>query len=175
MSKYKWGTVAALLFGVAAVAGPIKTWASGEYITSSDLNANFSHIHNTMVGGHGPKLLNSDVSGSAAIAHSKLATPPLLPKAWISLAAACTAGTCVNVDLAVVTSATFVSAGVYTVNFPTRGSSSYGTLVTAFGNSLINCGVTARTATTATVTCVTGTTGAVTNAAFTFMLLDTEN
>lgn len=158
-----------------AISGPIHVWTSGEYINSVDLNANMAHLHNNMVGGHGPRLTNSDVSGSAAIAHSKLATPALLPKAWVSLTATCTAGTCVSVDSNTVTGVAFVSTGVYTVTFPTRGNANYGALATAYGNLLINCGITAKAATTSTVTCVTGTTGAVVNGAFTFMLLDSSN
>lgn len=173
--KYRLGFLAAVLFGAFATAGSIKTWSSGEYITSTDLNAALSHIHTTMVGGHGPRLINADIASGAVISHSKLATPALLPKAWVSLTATCSAGTCTSVDSSVVTSVAYVSTGVYTVNFPTRGTANYGAIATAYGNLLINCGVTAKAATTATVTCVTGTTGAVVNGAFTFMLLDTEN
>lgn len=158
-----------------ALSGPIHSWSNGEYITHTDLNAALTHLHNSVGHGHGPILVNSDVSASAAIAHSKLKTPALVPKAWTSLTATCTAGTCTAVDSSVVTSVAFVSTGVYTVNFPTRGDANYGALVTAYGNLLINCGVTAKAATTATVTCVTGTTGAVVNGAFTFLLLDSSN
>ncbi|MHB1098584.1 MAG: hypothetical protein ACYCZR_03435 [Burkholderiales bacterium] len=173
MTKYKWGILAACLLAVGAIAGPVKVWSSGEYINSADLNATVSHLHGNLGHGHGPVVVNADVSTSAAIAHSKLATPALLPKAWISLTATCTAGTCADVDKSIATSVAFVSTGVYTVSFPTRGDASYGALVTAYGNRLINCGVTAKAATTATVTCVTGTTGAETNGAFTFVLMDT--
>ncbi len=164
-----------LLLGAVVSAGPIHSWVTGEYITASDLNAALTHLHNSVGHGHGPVLINSDISTSAAIAHSKLATPPLIPKAWVSLSATCTAGTCTSVDSSVVTSVAFVSTGVYTVNFPTRGDANYGALATAYGNLLINCGVTAKAATNATVTCVTGTTGAVVNGAFTFLTLDTSN
>lgn len=46
---------------VLVTSGAIKTWQSGETIATSDLNANFSHIHNKMVGGHGARLVNADV------------------------------------------------------------------------------------------------------------------
>lgn len=78
----------ALAAGVA-LAGPIKTWTTGEVITAADINANFNHIHNLMVGGHGARLSNADVAPGAAIAHSKLATPVLLPKATALLSGNC--------------------------------------------------------------------------------------
>ncbi len=90
MKKYGWimGAVVAVL-GVAAVtyAGSIKTWSNGEVLSSTDLNANFNHIHGTMVGGHGARLVNADISTSAAISHAKLATPTLVPKAWAYVSA----------------------------------------------------------------------------------------
>lgn len=174
MSKRLVVFLVAVLAGTA-IGGSIHTWAAGEYIDAAQLNAALTHLHSNLGHGHGPVIVNGDVSGSAAIAHSKLATPALLPKAWTSLTATCTAGTCTSVDSSVVTSVAFVSTGVYTVNFPTRGDANYGALATAYGNLLINCGITAKAATTATVTCVTGTTGAVVNGAFTFMLLDSSN
>lgn len=170
--------LAVFLVAVAAglaLSSPIHTWTAGEYITQTDLNAALTHLHNSVGHGHGPILVNADVSASAAIAHSKLATPALLPKAWVTLTASCGASPCVTVDSSVVTSVTRTSAGVYVVNFPTRGDTTYGALSTAYGNLLINCGITAKAATNATVTCVTGTTGAATDGAFTFMLLDSSN
>jgi hypothetical protein len=74
---------------LAALAGPIKTWQAGEVITANDINANFQHIHNLMVGGHGARLVNADVNANAGIAHSKLATPVLLPKAAALLSSNC--------------------------------------------------------------------------------------
>lgn len=71
-----------LFIASVAIAGGIKTWADGDVLTSSDLNAAFQHIHNNMVGGHGARLVNADVNATAAIAHSKLAVPALIPKAW---------------------------------------------------------------------------------------------
>jgi hypothetical protein len=175
----KLAIAVALLFAAAVAAGPIHSWSVGEYISSTDLNAALTHLHNSVGHGHGPVIVNADVSASAAIAHSKMATPALLPKAWASLNATCTAGTCTLVDSSVVTSVAYVSAGVYTVNFPTRGSANYGALATAYGNYDLACSVTAKAATTATVTCANmGMDAGIsvpTNGAFTFMLLDTEN
>jgi hypothetical protein len=66
----------------AALATAIKSWTTGETVRASDLNANFTHLHNTTVGTHGTRLVNADVSTTAAIAHSKLATPAVVPKAF---------------------------------------------------------------------------------------------
>lgn len=162
-----------------AISGPIHTWVSGEYITAADLNANMSHIHNNMVGGHGPRLVNADVSGSAAIAHSKLATPALLPKVWASVTATCaTPATCTLVDESGIASiAGQATTGEYLVTFDAaRDTANYGTLVSAFGTAQdLTCHTTAQTTTTATVKCVTASTGADVDAAFTFMLLDSSN
>lgn len=68
-----------------AIAGAIKVWNPGETLTSNDLNANFAHIHNTMVGGHGARLINSDVSPTANISFSKLENAALIPKAWAQI------------------------------------------------------------------------------------------
>jgi hypothetical protein len=77
----------------SAWASAIKTWNNGEVVQPSDLNADLNHIHNTMVGGHGARLVDADVSSSAAIAHSKMQTPALLPKAWAMVSANCTGST----------------------------------------------------------------------------------
>ncbi len=170
------------LFAGIAIGGPIHTWVAGEYIDASRLNAALQHLHANLGHGHGPVLVNGDINGSAAIAHSKLATPGLLPKAWVALSAACaTSGAgaaCTAVDSsgsAVVTS-TGTTDGEYTVTFPTRGDANYGVLVSTLGTSLDRlCHAHALTATTATVKCSTldGTTAV--DAAFTFMLLDSSN
>lgn len=89
MKRYLPHLAAVALVAGIALAGPIKTWATGELITAGDVNANFNHIHNLMVGGHGARLINADVNASAAIAHSKLATPVLLPKATALLSGNC--------------------------------------------------------------------------------------
>lgn len=123
-----------------ALAGAIKSWASGEYLLSGDLNANFNHIHNTMVGGHGARLMNADVSASAAIAHTKMASPALLPKAvaivgsQVGGGTACTSGTC---SLGFMQPASFFSVahtatGKYTVTMSARANAVYVPVVTTF-------------------------------------------
>src|SRR3990167_4139156 len=94
MKKLLAVAVLTVLVGVPiagiAYASTLKTWTTHEALTSTDLNSNFAHIHTTMVGGHGARLTNSDVSSSAAIAHTKMATPGLLPKAWVMTGSGCT-------------------------------------------------------------------------------------
>lgn len=178
----KFAIIAALLLAPWAVAGAIHSWSTGEYITATDLNAALTHIHNTMVGGHGPRLINADVSTSAAIAHSKLATPGLVAKAWVALSATCvTSGAgaaCTAVDssgTAVVTS-TGATDGEYTVTYPTRGDVNVGAVVSAFGALDLQCHITSfPSATTASVKCATASTGVAADGAFTFMLLDSSN
>lgn len=137
---------------IAAVAGPIKVWQSGEIITATDINANFQHIHNTMVGSHGARLKNSDVSTTAAISHSKLAQPALLPKAVGAQVNACTASPC-TWDLATgfPTTYTRLSAGAYSITFSTaRPNAQYGVHVTCHNEGSEMCVCTPRRSSFAT-------------------------
>lgn len=135
MKKYAAVAVAmfiGLVTGSMALAGAIRTWGSGETLTASDLNATFSHIHNTMVGGHGARLVNADVSASAAISMSKLATPELLPKAWAYVASDCTVTPCTIAQATGVSAITRLATGVYTVTWSTpRSDAIYSVFITA--------------------------------------------
>lgn len=179
ITRRKLFILGAVLLAAVAGAGSIKVWSTGEYITSTDLNANFAHIHNQMVGGHGARLVNADVSNSAAISHSKLATPALVPKAWavIDTCVGSTDGgagsTCTVPDKSVVTSVTVGATGTYTVNFPARANANYGVLVNSH-TALSSCGPTSRSTTSAGVYCWNSSNNAA-DSIFTFMLLDTEN
>lgn len=169
----------AVLLAAVAGAGSIKVWSTGEYITSTDINANFAHIHNQMVGGHGARLVNADVSSAAAISHAKMATPSVLPKAW-AINDTCLGTTdggttpqlCTLLDSSGITKVEANFAGFYTVTFPARGSSNYGTLVSAMEADTV-CNATARTTTTSVIACEFA--GTPTDAHFTFLLMDTEN
>lgn len=79
----------------AMAPGALHVWSSDEVVTSSDLNGNFTFLNTTKLGG-GVQATNSDISASAAIAHSKMATPALLPKAWATLNANCTGSAAAN-------------------------------------------------------------------------------
>lgn len=54
------------------------TWAPGQTLTSTALNDTIAHLHNTLSGA----ITNVNISSTAAVAHTKLATPALVPKAW---------------------------------------------------------------------------------------------
>lgn len=137
--------VATLLTSGVGIAGAIKTWSTSETLKSADINGNFSHIHSTMVGGHGARLVNSDVSASAAIAHSKLATPSLLPQAWAQWKTTCTSGTtpCAPAAAVGVTDMVWNSSGDYAVRLSVgRINTNYLVLVTPYGaaSSTLYCG-----------------------------------
>lgn len=115
-----------LMLGIpVAYAGAIKVWSSYETLTASDLNANFAHIHNTMVGGHGARLVNADVSPSAAIASSKLASGAGIPRSWVTFGTTCTSGTCTLDDSFGVTSVTWTATGQYAVLLSRAGPDNY--------------------------------------------------
>lgn len=63
------GLALAVVFPVTnqAEASPIKNWTSNEYVTASDLNANFNHLHANLGHGHGPIITAADISSSAGI------------------------------------------------------------------------------------------------------------
>ncbi len=66
------------------------TWSTGQTLTSTDLNNALAHIHNTLTGG----IDNTHISTVAGIAHSKLATPALVPKAWVTVRSCASSTTC---------------------------------------------------------------------------------
>lgn len=149
------------LVALVALAGPIKTWSAGEVIAASDLNANFQHIHNLMVGGHGARLVNGDVSASAAISHSKLATPALIPKAMGGIYTPCDGGTCTwNVNSGFTSTITRSTAGQYTVTFSSaRANANYVPVANLVGDTVnsytgMNCWPNGTyTTTTFTINC----------------------
>lgn len=176
MKKYLPLFAAGLFAAALAFAGPVTTWASGDVITASAISANFTHIHATMVGGHGPRLMNSDVNASAAISHSKLATPALLPKVWGTINAYSDAGISVAASSGV-SSATYSGAGQYTVNLSTtRSNAVYGVVVSAQTGGSGHCGYDSRTTSSFTVQCilvpVDGGVAALSDFPFSFVLMD---
>lgn len=48
-------------------ANPIKNWTSSEYVTYTDLNNNFNHLHANLGHGHGPIITANDISANAGI------------------------------------------------------------------------------------------------------------
>jgi hypothetical protein len=160
----------------SVMAGAIHTWAAGDQLNSADLNANFQHIHNNMVGGHGARLVDADVSASAAIASSKLAAYRYVPVAWANMGVgACTSGTCSIDSSAGVTSIAKTGTGVYRVTMSTtRTNVHYAPVVgSAFE---VPCSLSAHgamTATTFDVYCYDYA-GSSLDAAFSFVVFDND-
>lgn len=169
------GIFVALVIAGVTNAGSIITFASGT-LRSADLNTNFEHIHNNMVGGHGARLVNADVSSSAAISHSKLATPALLPKLWAQVGSDCTASPCtVESSGGSITSVTRTGSGAYSFNFPARANDVYAVVITALDTAADRFCI-ARSRSTTAVTFVCYDAGAVaTDTGFSIMLLDNDN
>lgn len=179
MNKYKIGLLASALVALLASASSLKTWTVGETVTYSDLNANFSHIHSLMVGGHGPILTNADVSSSAAISHDKLATPKLLPKLWGQITCS---GSCSATEQSPasgsggITSVTYTSAGVYVVNFAARSDANFAVLVnsTTSGSADAVCHGWPLSTSTVAIRCITASTGAALESNFSILIMDEE-
>lgn len=104
------------------MSSAIHVWVDGDVLSTADINSNFSHIHGLMVGGHGARLINADVSASAGISHSKLATPGVLPKSIFVIGSSitpCAAGTCtLTASAGIIPTVTWNSTGNYTVTLP---------------------------------------------------------
>lgn len=161
----------ALVCGTIAYAGSIKTWSNGEVIQSTDLNTTLAHIHTAAEA----SITNAKVSTGAAIAHSKLATPALIPKVW-AVVALCTTGTCtIQADSGINTVVAGVTDGEYTIDFDTdRANANYATFITTNGAVSTFCSVTAYLTTGITIDCENDA-GADTDVGFSIMVLDNDN
>ena len=192
MKKWIPLAVAIAVSAGIAVAGSIKVWNSGDFVLASDLNANFAHIHNTMVGGHGARLVDSDVSANANIATTKLAGAALVAKMTLLVGVAggggsspteCAGGALASCtvlrDVGLTASVAHSPAanGEYYVTFGVaRPTSNYTAVVTGVKNSaaVVSCGIVNQTTTVITVQCwkMSATVGTLTDAAFTIVLFD---
>lgn len=163
-----------VMVGLAASAGAIKSWSSGETLHSADLNANFNHIHNLMVGGHGARLVDADVSASASIAQSKVANlSGRASIAWGTFITLCGVGVCTEVLQASigVTSLQHTSVGNWTATIPTRTDNKYAVFITPRAINTV-CNVSTLTVSTFLLQCYTDTTGAAVDQNFSFMMMD---
>lgn len=155
------------------VAQTLHTWSAGNVVAATDLNGNFTALKNGKVGS-GVTLVNADVASNAAIAHSKMATPALFPKAWAYVGTACTAGTCTLGDSSQVTSITFNATGIYNVTLSyTPGNANF--IANAESHTANVYCISNGLATAAPqflIRCYTDTTGAATNAAFSVIVMD---
>jgi len=174
-----------LLFAAPwAIAAGLKTWSNSEVMLPTDINSNFSHIHNTMVGAHGARLVNADVSASALISHTKLATPGLLPKAWMSngIGPACTTSPCSIAQqwpAGFFSSVTRPDAGYYAVNIASaRANAAYFPLMddTGPGDVDVNCRVQAGNTTSLFyVQCIKEGSADPTDSTFSILFFDDNN
>lgn len=86
MNKFVPAVVAGMIGALVISEGTawaLKVWTPPERVTIAQLNSNFAEVANT-------GLRNDNLASNAAIAHTKLATPALVPKAWAVLSANCT-------------------------------------------------------------------------------------
>lgn len=168
------GTGLGILAINPAAAQTLHTWTSGQVVTASDLNSNFAALKNGKVGS-GVQAVNADISTSAAIAHSKLATPVLLPKAWVYVgAAACGSTPCTIAESSGVTSVARTSAGLYTITLSFTPANTSFAAIPSSGTANVHC-ITNGLSTTGpqiTLRCYTDTTGAATDAAFSVTVMD---
>lgn len=175
MKKIVLVTVA--IVSTLAFAGAIKTWNNGDTLSAADITANFQHIHNSMVGGHGARLVDADVSATANISASKLGTIPAskvtgyqgLAKAFVIVQATCNApGACTMVNAYNVTSVTRgAGAGVYTLTMTTTPTFQSAVMVTPTLNTVL-CSVSVPAGAVFTITCV-NTAAAATDTGFSFV------
>jgi hypothetical protein len=168
--------VCVLTFAWPSIAGSINTFSTGETISASAMNANFNHIHNSMVGGHGARLVNADVSNSAAIAHSKLAEPAKIPKVYGGRLTACGSASC-NLDLYSGLAQAFsrTATGEYTLTVsPARADASYMPFVVAYSTNAVSCNtyLTGTNATTLKIICANVITNVAEDSGFTVLILD---
>jgi hypothetical protein len=166
--------VALVVTGIAN-AGAIKTWTT-ETLRYSDLNTTFQHIHDNLRGGTHTLIVNADLSASAAVAHSKLATPALLPKAFGTVAPDCSASPCTLTINSGFTSITRTGAGEYTGTLSSaRANTTYTATVTPFDTAgLRGCRMTSVTSTTVfTFSCYDA--AAAVDTGFTVLVWDNDN
>lgn len=176
--------VAAALFVALLCAQPawaaLKVWTSHETVLSTDLNSNFSQLSAGAVGMGTALLTNAMVSASAAIAHSKLATPALIPKAQAFVGTACSSSPCTIDDGSGFSGITRTSTGLYVGTYSSTLTATATVVITPLMNQPADathfyaCWVKAETTTTVTFTCgnADGST-AVEDVAFSIVVWDT--
>ncbi len=165
------------------------TWSSGNTLTAANLNDTISHLHNTFSAG----IVDAHVSTAAAISHSKLATPALVPKAVLSISSTCDAALAAGTDCGVgIEHSKFLStsggagsgnsavectgtAGMYDLTLSyTPTNTNFGVLLTS-STILVFCAVTARSTTAPHMRIRCHTDAAVaTNTPFSALVFDTD-
>lgn len=155
------------------------TWQDGDQLNATDLNNALAHLHNTFTNG----IIDANISSSAAISHSKLATPPLVSKAYLSTITVCAGGGAAGTDCASVESSGFDTVtgaaeaagvtGVYRFNLNyTPATTNFAVLVTSFTSSLYcSANTTSVSKPHFKVNCYDAA-GSLTDAAFSVIVLD---
>jgi hypothetical protein len=170
------GVAVAAIYSVAT-AGSMYSWSSGETLTASQLNANFNHIHNNMVGGHGARLVDADVASNAAISRSKLAAYQSLPLAWAKVgngSTTCSSSPCTVADQYGVSGVTRSGAGIYVVTLSTAMSDSEYAVIVSSQTADVVCGGIAASTTLVSVVCRTvASSPAAADAVFSLSVYDT--
>lgn len=173
-SYFRMAVFALLLTAAVAVAGGIKTWSNGDTLSASDLNANFQHIHSLMVGGHGARLVDADVSASANIGYTKLQNGRGIARAWGRTSGTCTvAGSCIiDSKLNLTSIVRTASTGVYTVTLSyTATNTSYMAIANSETSARL-CHAVPISTTTITINCENPATAAAADATFSFVVFD---
>lgn len=181
MRKYLFGlAVLACLVQAGdsfAAACSLKSWSSGETIKAADLNSNFTCINSGAVG-LGTNATNTHIDTSAAIAHSKFATPALVPKAFavVTPGTDCSASPCTLSASSRITSITRSGAGTYSVMLAyTAANSVYGVNVSVHEADMMCYTNTFTTTTFALVCRETDGTPAAADSSFTITVMDNDN
>jgi hypothetical protein len=148
----------------------IKVWNSSETILVADLNSNFSTVNTAATA----LVTNAKVDANAAIAHTKLATPSLVPKAW-AVVANCTADPCTkNEGTSKIGSVNWTSTGIMTVNLSGTWANAYvGVLITPINAADRQCWATSTSTTTIGVKCM-DLAGVVQNSGFSILVMDVD-
>lgn len=175
--------MAAMLLSVinvgVAFATSLKVWTSGETIRSTDLNANFAAL-NAYTG----LITNARIDAAAAISHTKMATPALIPKAYVQVGTStpCSADPCTIVEGSGVSSVNWgcgaSTAGCYTVNLSVGlKDSDFATFITPRLNPATDttyCQVTTNDTSFVTFQCFDDA-GGNENVAFSVLIMDVDD
>lgn len=159
-----------------AYAAHLHTFSSNEALTASKLNANFAHLEASAARNHGAVIVNADISANAAIAHSKLQVPGLMPKAW-AVVNNCTTATCTVPEASSrISGVTRSAAGTYTVSFsPALGDVDYAVSLTHMsGTAGRFCSVTTYGTTSFGVLCYNVPGAALVDSGFGFVVMDND-
>lgn len=159
--------IGCMLLSGLAWAGALYRFRDGTPMAAAQVNANLKHIHDNMVGQHGARLVDGDVSADAGIAHSKLRNQEKVPVAWgyfgtcITTAAGtdCTNQNAQGLSNAEASPGSAGADGYYTVYFSSaRPNTNYAVIVTPTGGSYAVCYATAKFTTYIEISCqeVTG-------------------